>query len=118
MFAFNGEFDEYSAEIDGLLFLSEASEEDAPDLAEQARALAEAYRANERRIMEFITGDDHFIAFFGEIDPDEAREALETPMIDLDLEQVSYMGGFDDDHMISFEYVGLFEELLYISIDG
>ena len=115
MFSFDGEFDRYSAELDGLLLLVD---EVTPESEEQARALAKAYRENERRIMEFITDDDHFIAFFGKHDPDEAREVLETPMIDLGLEQVSYMGGFDDCHMVSFEYGGLFEELMYLSIDG
>ena len=115
MFTFNDEHDCYAAELDGLVFLSE---KDVPGLDERARELAAAYRENERRIMEFITSDDHFIAFFGRHDPDEAREVLGVPMLDLDLEQVSYTGGFDDCHRVSFEYGGLFEELMYISIDG
>ena len=89
-----------------------------------AKKIAECYKDKLPKIVDFILNDDVFKCFYGEYDLNEESivEKLNMPTIRLINENsgvVTYTEHlFDDTHIISLEFIGLFEKLAYLSIDG
>lgn len=89
-----------------------------------AKKLAECYENELPKIVDFILNNDDFKSFYGEYNLNEKSivEKLNMPNIRILNENsgvVTYTEHlFDDTHIISFEFMGLFEKLTYLSIDG
>lgn len=113
MFQYDKEEELYLAVIGGVEF----SSEEEPDSEDEARELAESYRENQTRIMEFLLPELEGI--YGEIDREKLPELLGQPRIDLDTFQVLYLDhSLDDVHIISFEFGENFESMENFSFDG
>lgn len=89
-----------------------------------AKKLAECYKNKLPKIVDFILKSDNFKSFYGEknLIEESIIEKLNKPTIRILNENsgvVTYTEHlFDDTHIISFEFIGLFEKLAYLSIDG
>ena len=89
-----------------------------------AKKIAECYKSKLPIIVNFIINNDNFKSFYREYNSNEEFivEKLNKPTIRILNENsgvVTYAEHlFDDTHIISFEFIGLFEKLAYLSIDG
>ncbi len=114
MFAFN-EDGQFEAKLNGITFVCENVEESYEDTAEE---IADAYSQRLDDIIAFML-DEGFEDCFGELSPEEIREGLGAPIVDLDNSTVTYPDHtFDDEHIISFEFDGILEEFYYFEVDG
>lgn len=114
MFTFYEEEDVYRGEISGILFVCQDVEDEYEEYAEE---LAECYKENLPEILDFMMEDIQEI--YGEISPEELIQKLGRPMIDLDVQVLTYLEHtLDGEHIIEVEFDGVFEELLYFNIDG
>jgi len=89
-----------------------------------AKKIAECYKSKLPKIVDFILKNDDFKSFYGEYNLSEETifKKLNRPTIRILNENsgvVTYTEHlFDNAHIISFEFIGLFEKLAYLSIDG
>lgn len=89
-----------------------------------AKKIAECYKKELTKIVDFILKNDDFKSFYGEynLNKEAIVEKLNKPTIRILNENsgvVIYTEHLlDDTHIISFEFIGLFEKLAYLSMDG
>lgn len=87
-----------------------------------AKKIIKAYPNNVKRICEYMIKDINFISFYPNITLDMLISSLKKPQIrimDSNSGVLSYCNHtLDNEHIISLEFKGLFEELYYLSIDG
>lgn len=114
IFVFDENNDVYSVEIKGISFICEKLFDHYDKFAND---LANAYEAKLSSIIEFILPD--IKAMFDVDDEGIIKKSLGKPLIDLDRCVLSYLEHtFDHIHIIDVEFDGVFDELLYSSIDG
>lgn len=114
VFIFDEGNDVYSAKINGVHFTCEKIFDHYDQIAYD---LANAYEKKLPMIINFISPD--IKAMFDVEDKDIIKQSLGTPLIDLDRFVLSYLEHtFDHIHIIDVEFDGVFEKLLYSSIDG
>lgn len=116
MIKFNKDLEAYTLEIDGILFSWE--EEPEGDYESEAQIIAENYKNNLSKIIDFISEDIREV--YGDMELEEIKENLGKPIIDIYNGQVTYCEQtFDDIHIFSFEFLDdEFSELQYFGIDG
>lgn len=114
LFVFDESNDIYSAEIHDIRFICENLLEHYDKYADD---LANAYESKLSAIIEFILPD--IKKMYNVDDADIIRKSLGKAQIDLDRGILSYLEhSFDNIHIIDIEFDGVFDELLYSSIDG
>lgn len=114
---YDEENDEYSIIYEGIKFSWE-EKPDKDDLKEII-VLARNYHKNIDNIASFILDELGYMSD-GTITLDEAKEKLGMPIIEPELELVTYCEQtFDPTHIFSFEYVDTnFEDLESLAVDG
>lgn len=92
------------------------------NISSYAKEIINAYSNNERKIAEYMIKDNNFTSFYPNISLDVLINSLKEPeirILDNNSGVLSYCNHtLDNEHVISLEFKGLFEELYYLSIDG
>lgn len=122
LFLYDEKQKEYFAEIDGIRYTidDKPSEEEI----QYALSLAKSYKDKISEIIKFIFTNERFIDFYGEFDltQNDILEKLNKPIIRIINENsgtVTYCNHtLDNTHIISFEFIGKFEKMAYLCIDG
>ncbi len=106
---------EFETVIDRITFVCDETEEGFGELAEE---LAAAYKQKNDAICAFLI-EEGIEDVFGEIPQDKLMKLLGRPIISLDRSTVTYPDhSLDDDSIIEFEFEGMMESFMYLSIDG
>ena len=114
MFTYNDKYDEFYAELNDIKFVCEKVEDNYEQLAEE---ISNTYESKILDIVNFLLPDIN--EMFGVSDIDIIQKVLGKPQIDLDKSMIVYCDQtLDDVHIISVEFVGLFTNFYYTSIDG
>lgn len=114
VFTFDEGNDVYCVEINGITFHCETLL-DHYDVF--AKDLANAYEQKLPEIIDFLLEDIE--TMFDVNDVEAIKNSLGKPLIDLDRCVLSYLEHtFDGIHIIDVEFDGVFDRLLYSSIDG
>lgn len=114
MFRMN-DYDQYEMAINGVRFVCEEVEE---GYAETAARLAEIYHSKLESIAQFLLNED-ICDFFGKLTAEQIIASLGVPEVDLDSDQIIYAEHqFNNPHIISFEFEGMFDAFHYLCIDG
>lgn len=115
MIEYNKDFRAYAIDFDDAIVLWD--EEPGDNCMEIAKELRDAYYRNLRHIAEVIMEEIQDI--YEVTDVDEVIDKLEKPAIRPEAEEVTYCyHRFDDEHIITFEYSGEFEDIRYVTVDG
>lgn len=118
MFIYSDDYLQNIREIDGIVF---CCEEIKPVYDAAAEHLASVYFERLPSIVDGMISD--LVELYGEtiktITRDEVIEKLGQPLIDLELNIINYPNQtFDDEHILSVEYYGDFEQISNFSVDG
>ncbi len=106
---------EFEAVIERITFVCDEIEEGFGELAEQ---LAAAYNQKSDAICAFLI-EEGIEDVFGEIKQNMLMKLLGRPIISLDRSTVTYPDhSLDDDSIIEFEFEGIMENFIHLSIDG
>lgn len=120
IFQYNEKYDEYRAILDGIEFTIDNDPTENEVI--YATRLVKAYNDNLSNIAKFILNDESFIEFYGNFDESELIKLLKKPTIRIIRENegvLSYCNHrLDDEHIISFEFLGDFSKMAYLTIDG
>lgn len=122
MFIYNQKYNDYIATINNIVF----SISHLPTESEfnYIKTLTESYEKSLNEIANYMLSNDSFKTFFDclNITPNELVNLLDVPNIRIINEtQASityYKHKLDKTHIISFEFIGIFEKFAYLSIDG
>ncbi len=116
MLQYDNELDIYTLELEEIIFSWE--EEPEGDFVTQAKKVANNYKNNLSKIIEFIHTDIQ--EMYGDISIDDIKEKLGKPIIDINNGQVTYCEQtFDNIHIFLFEFLDEgFNEIQYFIIDG
>lgn len=114
MFEYDESINEYSTEIRSIQFITENPDEDTED---RATELAEAYYDKSDEIINFIIG--HIGNTFLETESEIFDKNIGKPLIDMDTQQliIPYRSSLSS-HYLTVEFVGVFDRLIYFSMDG
>lgn len=114
LFVYDEGNDEYRAEINGIVFVCENYQIQYDKVAS---ALAKAYEHKLDLMIQFMLPD--IVAMFDINDIEKIKLLLGKPYIDVERSILTYLENqFDHIHIIDIEFVGIFDEFLYCSIDG
>lgn len=115
MFVYNKEKELFECEISGIEFVCE---EEFAGCEEYAINLADAYLDKIDKIVDFMISEE-IETYFGEMTPDKLISALGKPQIDVGRSLITYLEHtLDSIHIIEIEFSGVFEKMLYMTIDG
>ena len=116
MIGYNDEYDAYVIEFDDAVICW--NEEPEADCEQTAAEVREVYLRNIEAIAAVIY--DEIKTIFQVSGVDEVIKKLGRPQIHPDDGQVTYCEhSFDDQHIISFEYLDdAFEDIQYVAVDG
>lgn len=118
MFVYSEDYLQNIREINGIVF---CCEDIKPEYDSVAEHLASIYYEKLPGIVDAMIPE--LVDFFGEtkidITRDEAIEKLGRPLIDLELDMISFPEQtFDLEHVISVEFFGDFDQISGLSVDG
>ena len=116
MFEYDESSELYIADLDNVIVTCDEVMDGFEELAE---TVAENYAARLDDIADFLISEG-ICDVFGELTPDEIKDGLGVPQIDIGNQIITYTDHtFDEEHIISFDYddreLGGF---MYLSIDG
>lgn len=122
IFIYDQKYNDYIATIDNIEF----SISHLPTESEfnYIKTLSESYEKNLNEIANYLLSDDSFKTFFAclNITSNELVNLLDIPNIRIMNENqasITYCNHkLDKTHIISFEFIGIFEKFAYLSIDG
>ena len=122
IFIYDQKYDTYIATINNIEFsISHLPRESEFNYI---KILSENYEKNLNEIANYMLSDDSFMTFFNclNITPNELVNLLDIPNIKIINESqasITYCNHkLDKIHIISFEFIGIFEKFAYLSIDG
>lgn len=114
MFEFDEINREYVAEIDGIQFVCESVR---PGYEEYAQQLADVYYEKITDIAEFML--PAVVSVYGKMSREDLVGNLGMPQVCLDTDELAYFRHtLDREHVLLVEFDGLFDELMYFTIDG
>lgn len=124
LFKLDEDSGEYVAEIAGInITLNSCTD----DMIEYGKTVAENYESCLPNIIEYILSDEVFREEFDGVTSEQLKTSLNKPEIRLLVgnDRIPKTGvcnycnqTLDDDHIFSFEFVNVFEDLDYFTIDG
>ena len=117
-FAYDNRYKIYSYSIGDIEFDCDTVED---GFVERAKHLASIYNDKLADIIAFMLPEIRMIyqEEYGTIDEKMVGEKINSPTIDLSLNQVSYCEqSFDSCHIFSFSFDGDFDNLMHFAIDG
>ena len=122
IFVYNEKYNNYNAIIDNIKF--SISHRPTDTELKYIKSISAEYEKNIIKIAEYLLSDRSFKQFFNcnNITNAELIENLDIPTIRILKEnnaEISYCNHkLDKQHIISFEVLGVFQKLDYLSIDG
>ena len=115
MFVYNEEKELFECEINGIEFVCE---EEFVGCEHYATKLADAYWSKIDKIAEFMIAEEIEL-YFGKLTSEKIIKSLGNPQIDVGRSVIRYLEHtLDSIHIIEIEFMGVFEEMLYMIIDG
>ena len=118
MFVFSEEYGQLIYELNDIVFTCDAEQ---GSYGERMKKLANAYSIKLEFIIQFMIKDrlqEFYGCDFGKLTVANVKPKLGKPVIDLDVNYLTYTGHtFDEEHCINVEFEGVFEKLNYCSVD-